>query len=58
MPIEVESWRSEGISAKGFIAVHVLITMFELLAGNFTRALGVCIIKAEPSCLRPGRISP
>jgi hypothetical protein len=39
--IEVESWRSEGTSAKGFIVVHALVTMFELLAGNFTRALGI-----------------
>ena len=56
MSIEVESWRSEGTSAKGFIGVHALVTMFELLAGNFTRALGACIIKAEPPCFRSGRI--
>jgi len=56
--IEVRPWRSEGISTKGSASCSVLVKKFELFTGDFTAHHHACRSKAEPLCLRSGRVAP
>jgi len=51
--IEVEPWRSEGISAKYFVVMFLLGTMFDLLGGNFITGRRACLMEAVPLCFAP-----
>jgi len=54
--IEAEAWRSESISAKGFIVMLVFGKVFKLTIANFTAVRRAYLIKAAPLCLRSGRL--